>query len=49
MIAFGIKYNMITEKLAKQAAAVIANERITNKDNIEILKKLYTIYEEDDI
>ena len=49
VIAFGIKYNMITEKLAKQAAAVIANERITNKDNIEILKKLYTIYEEDDI
>ena len=48
VIAFGIKYNMITEKLAKQAAAVIANERIT-KDNIEILKKLYTIYEEDDI
>ena len=47
VIAFGIKYNMITEKLAKQA--VIANERITNKDNIEILKKLYTIYEEDDI
>ena len=46
VIAFGIKYNMITEKLAKQAAA---NERITNKDNIEILKKLYTIYEEDDI
>lgn len=38
VIAFGIKYNMITEKLAKQAAAVIANERITNKDNIEILK-----------
>ena len=49
VISEGIKYNIITKKLARQVSYVIGNERNADSVNIELLKRLYAIYDDDEI
>lgn len=49
VISEGIKYGVISERLARQAAEVIGNEKTAGMSDIELLKRLYESYEEDNI
>lgn len=49
VISEGIKYAAISKKLAAQVAAVIGNERCAGNSEIELLKRLYDVYDDDSI
>lgn len=49
VISEGIKYSIVSRKLAKQVAEVIGNEKNCGLENIELLKKLYEDYKDDTI
>lgn len=49
IIAFGCRCRMIQEKLAIQVSEVIGNEKVASPAGIDLLKKLYEMYEDDRI
>ncbi|MDO5403623.1 MAG: DUF5717 family protein, partial [Eubacteriales bacterium] len=49
IITFGCRYNIIQEKLAIQISDVIGNEKLAKGTSINLLKKLYEVYEDDRI
>ena len=49
VISEGIKYGIISRKLAGQVAEVIGNEKNADNSNIELLKRLYQTYDDDSI
>lgn len=49
VMTFGIRYGIIQEKLAKQFADVAGNEKVATPECMELLKKIYDLYENDQI
>lgn len=47
VISEGIKYGIISKRLAEQTAVVIGNERSATGSHIELLKRLYEQFDED--
>lgn len=49
VLNFGCKYQMVSEKLAFQAAALINNEKIASASMLQLLKQLNDTYDSDEI
>ena len=47
VISEGIKYGIISKRLAEQTAVVIGNERSATGSHIELLKRLYEQFDEE--